>query len=170
MQNQVEIGSRIIDGENFRGTVRYIGPVAVAKDKSEVWIGVEWDAPDRGKHDGSCVDSAGILHRYFSCIDGSGSFVKQSKVHAGRSFLEVLKERYVEMDAPISAPGNIVPDAFVMTAKGHQKNIELLGEQKIRKWQQIRMLEKIAMRNDSVGYCGADAAGFYDITLFVSTI
>ena len=64
------------------------------------------------------------------------------------------------MDAPILAPGNIVPDAFVMTSKGHQKNIELLGEQQIRKWQQIFNINKIAMRNDSVGYCDADAAEF----------
>lgn len=30
-------------------TVRYIGPVAGTKDD---WLGVEWDYPSRGKHDG----------------------------------------------------------------------------------------------------------------------
>ena len=98
----VKIGSRIRDPENFRGTVRYIGPVAVAKDPSETWLGIEWDSLGRGKHDGSCVDNSGVLHRYFKCLDGYGSFVKPSKVTLGRSFVDVLKERYVEEDAPIT--------------------------------------------------------------------
>ena len=45
--------------------IRYIGPVAIAKDKNEIWLGIEWDTAGRGKHDGSCVDTIGILHRYF---------------------------------------------------------------------------------------------------------
>jgi hypothetical protein len=43
-----------------------------------------------------------------------------------------LKERYVALDAPEVAPNGIVPDAFVFTAKGTQKTIEFVGEQKIR--------------------------------------
>ena len=156
----VKIGSRIRDPENFRGTVRYIGPVAVAKDPSETWLGIEWDSPGRGKHDGSCVDTSGVLHRYFKCLDGYGSFVKPSKVTLGRSFVDVLKERYVEENAPITAPDNIVPNAFVLTSKGHQKSIELLGEQKLRKWQQISKLNKIAIRNDSIGFCTQEIVGY----------
>ena len=42
-------------------TVRYIGPVSgTAGD----WLGVEWDDPSRGKHDGSHKDV-----RYFTCED-----------------------------------------------------------------------------------------------------
>ena len=46
----------IVDGT--RGTVKYIGPVAAAKNKTELWLGIEWDKVGRGKHDGSCVDEA----------------------------------------------------------------------------------------------------------------
>lgn len=151
-----EIGQRVSDAESYRGTVRYIGPVAAAKDPKETWLGIEWDKPNRGKHDGSCVDKQGIMHRYFTCINGMGSFVKLIKITTGRSFLEVLKERYVEMDAPLVAPNNIVPDAFVTTAKGTQKQIEFLGEEKLRKWQNIKEINKIAMRCESVGYCDDD--------------
>lgn len=72
------VGQRVIDDEGFRGTVRYIGPVATSKDPKAVWIGmylrtvwsyifsdqdsdstfsagVEWDDVTRGKHDGSVV-------------------------------------------------------------------------------------------------------------------
>ena len=37
---EYEIGSRIRDQDGYRATVRYIGPVASAKDKSAIWLGV----------------------------------------------------------------------------------------------------------------------------------
>lgn len=40
-------------------TVRYIGPVAGTQKE---WLGVEWDDPSRGKHDGM---HEGV--RYFEC-------------------------------------------------------------------------------------------------------
>ena len=128
------VGSRIRDvSDGFRGTVRYIGPVAAAKNKTEIWLGVEWDNTERGKHDGSCVDEEGKVYRYFDCAAGAGSFVKPGKVTSGRTFIEALKERYVHFDAPeIVMPDSTLPDAFVVTAKGHQKPIELLGERQIR--------------------------------------
>ena len=95
-------------------------------------VGVEWDDVIRGKHDGSCTDNKGIVHRYFNCRKGSGSFVKPNKVSGGRSFLEALFERYVSMDAPEIAPQEILPGAFVMTSKGSLKKIEFVGERKIR--------------------------------------
>lgn len=63
------LGSRvrdIIDGT--RGTVKYIGPVAAAKNKTELWLGVEWDNIGRGKHDGSCVDEASIESVFEKCF------------------------------------------------------------------------------------------------------
>ena len=42
------------------GTVKFVGPV---HGTAGVWIGVEWDDPRRGKHDGA---KDGIL--YFSCM------------------------------------------------------------------------------------------------------
>ena len=42
--------------------VRYVGPVEGTKGD---WLGVEWDDPSRGKHDGS---HSGV--RYFECRYG----------------------------------------------------------------------------------------------------
>ena len=117
----VEIGSRIQDAEGSKGTVLYIGPVAAAKNKDDIWYGVAWDNVERGKHDGSCVDSSGVVHRYFWCEGSSGSFVKPHTIAPRKSFTTSLKERYVEMDAPIVAPNNLIPDAYVLTSKGVQK-------------------------------------------------
>ena len=41
-------------------TVRYVGPVKSTKNGD--WLGVEWDDPSRGKHDGSHEGE-----RYFQC-------------------------------------------------------------------------------------------------------
>lgn len=41
-------------------TVQYVGPVG---DKPGSWLGVEWDDPARGKHDGT---HQGVL--YFKCL------------------------------------------------------------------------------------------------------
>ena len=141
-----------------RGTVRYIGPVAAAKNKTEAWLGVEWDQ-ERGRHDGSCVDDDGVLHRYFQCANGFGSFVKPSKVTAGTMLITALRERYVGLDAPeIAGPDSVLPDAFVVTAKGHQTGIEFVGEKKLRKWQQIEDAHKVALRHASVSTIGEGIA------------
>ena len=51
------VGARISHNGDI-GTIRYIGPVDGTRG---TWLGVEWDNPARGKHDGS---HAGV--RYFS--------------------------------------------------------------------------------------------------------
>ena len=75
--------SRICDGEGYKGTIMYVGPVAGARNKSDTWLGVVWDKPGRGKNDGSCFDEDGVQHRYFQCLPGCGSFVNPSKVSKG---------------------------------------------------------------------------------------
>ena len=79
------------------------------------------------------MDENGILHKYFDCVNGAGSFIKPNKIVAGKKFLEALKERYVDADAPeIVAAENKLPDAYVSTSKGNLKSIEFHGEKKLR--------------------------------------
>lgn len=47
-----QLGDRIKIAE-YRGTIKYIGPVAPCAD---TWLGVEWDDSSRGKHSGSKND------------------------------------------------------------------------------------------------------------------
>jgi hypothetical protein len=150
------VGDRIRDSDGYRGTIRYMGPVAAAKKKDETWLGIEWDEASRGKHNGSCTDSEGAIHNYFLCLDNAGSFVKQNKVNGGYSFVAALQERYVAKDAPsiTSETDKTLPDAFVVTSKGNELPIELLGEEKIRKWQQIETIDRVAIRNANVSSIG----------------
>jgi hypothetical protein len=60
--------TRIRDEDGFVGTVRYVGPVASAKDATEQYAGVEWDDSTRGKHDGSVIcRRTNQLVRHFKC-------------------------------------------------------------------------------------------------------
>ncbi|KAB5581001.1 hypothetical protein GE09DRAFT_1020727 [Coniochaeta sp. 2T2.1] len=71
-------------------TVRYIGTV---EGTSGSWLGVEWDDPTRGKHDGQ---HKGV--RYFECkikSSTSASFIRPTRPHDGKSdFLTALIEKY----------------------------------------------------------------------------
>lgn len=80
------VGDRI-QCEDQLGTVRYIGAVAPHQG---LWLGVEWDDPSRGRHDGSVN---GI--QYFkSSKPKAASFVRPNKVKKCKNFTEALRERY----------------------------------------------------------------------------
>ncbi|XP_061535294.1 tubulin-specific chaperone E [Phycodurus eques] len=84
------VGRRVSCGQH-RATVRFVGPVPPTEG---VWLGVEWDDPTRGKHDG-CHDGA----RYFMCRHPTGgSFVRPSKASWGVDFLRAARRVY-DVDA-----------------------------------------------------------------------
>ena len=134
-----EVGQRVKDGVELRGTVRYVGPVVTSKkDPAAIWVGVEWDDGTRGKHDGSVVDDAtGERVRYFRCGATAGSFVKPSKVDGGGGLVAALRAKYVGMDAPVEAPGGHF-EHKAYTKRGNTKAIEFCGELKVRAAQHKR--------------------------------
>ncbi|XP_063054035.1 tubulin-specific chaperone E [Engraulis encrasicolus] len=80
------VGRRIAcDGEI--ATVLFVGMVPPTKG---LWLGVEWDNPERGKHDG-CHEGV----RYFTCSHPTGgSFVRPKKASFGVDYVTALKLRY----------------------------------------------------------------------------
>ena len=88
------LGDRVQSVDNFRGTVRFIGSVEGAAPQ-DGWVGVEWDADGRGKHDG-CHQGV----RYFTCPDGKGSFVRPEKFLAQAiTFQDALLNKYASDEA-----------------------------------------------------------------------
>ncbi|XP_069810559.1 tubulin-specific chaperone E isoform X2 [Dendropsophus ebraccatus] len=84
------INRRIIcDGEFAR--VLYVGMVPPTPG---IWLGVEWDNPLRGKHNG-CHEGT----RYFTCSHPTGgSFIRPKKANFGVDFLTAVKKRYGASD------------------------------------------------------------------------
>ena len=79
------IGQRVIEvNDKVRGTVKYVGQVDGTKGS---WIGIDWDDPHRGKHNGSHGDK----HYFTTRTPTSGSFVRDSKVSKGVTFEEAVE-------------------------------------------------------------------------------
>ncbi|KAI8985852.1 hypothetical protein BDB01DRAFT_786539 [Pilobolus umbonatus] len=87
-------GSRI-QIDSYRATIKYIGPILGTKGE---WLGIEWDDPTRGKHNGVHQGT-----QYFECrFPTSGSFIRfqPDKVKTGVTFLSAFRDKYFddEMD------------------------------------------------------------------------
>ncbi|XP_017879366.1 tubulin-specific chaperone E [Ceratina calcarata] len=81
-----EIDSRI-ECDGHRGTVKYVGPVGETKG---LWLGIDWDDPTRGKHDGTHEGVTYFKTRHPT----SGSFIRPGKAKFGISCTEAIKIRY----------------------------------------------------------------------------
>ncbi|CAH0363984.1 unnamed protein product [Pelagomonas calceolata] len=182
---QALVGTRIRDDNDFRGTIRYVGPVATStKDPNATWYGVEWDDATRGKHDGA-VEKDSQEIRYFTCPAGAGSFVKPKKVDRGSSLVEALRQKYVGLDAPVEAPlgvdkneadsrdflkgsteqtkrngeeitrGTFEHKAY--TKRGNTKAIQFCGELNVRKEQQLDdgVVDRVVLRCAGVSRLGS---------------
>lgn len=85
------VGCRVQTNDGARATVRYVG--AVDGQEGE-WVGVEWDDPGRGKHDGSHGGK-----RYFECVassENAGSFVRTHKIRPSVTFSQAIQSKYLD--------------------------------------------------------------------------
>ncbi|XP_053491532.1 tubulin-specific chaperone E isoform X2 [Ictalurus furcatus] len=130
------VGRQVLcDGE--RATVRYVGTVPPT---TGLWLGVEWDNPERGKHDGS---HEGV--RYFTCSHPTGgSFVRPKKASFGVDYLSAVKQRY-EME---------LQDAIGDEVTISTKTVKMVGFESIVEKQRLDNLTEIALMN-----CGVSGPG-----------
>lgn len=152
-------------------TVRYCGSLPGTKG---IWLGVEWDAPGRGKHDGIFQGK-----RYFECLSSAptaGSFVRPSRTpDPRRAFLEALRFKYVGQ----GSEGSKFPKANKHPELPSLKNdvieisgkvVEEVGFDRIRKQQavlrdlRIVLLDELCLagvtvdQNDAISVAAAQEA------------
>ncbi|XP_022905400.1 tubulin-specific chaperone E [Onthophagus taurus] len=89
------IGNRI-ECLGYIGTIKYIGQVS---DYAGIWIGVDWDDPTRGKHNGTIK---GVCY-FEASFPTSGSFVRPEKVNLGQTAVTALTSRYGRHDDDVTA-------------------------------------------------------------------
>ncbi|RUS25219.1 hypothetical protein BC938DRAFT_472470, partial [Jimgerdemannia flammicorona] len=162
-----------IQVDDTLATVRYIGPVPPTPGE---WLGVEWDNPLRGKHDGF---HNGV--RYFHCsapaqalflltayalslrssVPNSGSFIRPNpaKIFTGRPFLAALVERYMP-----SLPNAAKDDAGGYSAEqdvgiihfGGDRSIEveIVGFEKIERKQKCVKLQEVGLAQTQISSAG----------------
>ena len=94
MSSVVALGDRVqVEPAGDVATVRFMGAV---EGTDGAWVGVEFDASGRGKHDGT---HEGV--RYFSClVPGAGAFVRPHKLRPGVSLLHALRTKYELVSPP----------------------------------------------------------------------
>ncbi|KAH9498249.1 hypothetical protein Btru_009458 [Bulinus truncatus] len=140
----LQVGDRV-ECDGHCAFIRYIGEVPPTKG---LWLGVEWDDPTRGKHNGS---HAGVVY-FQTSHPTSGSFVRPKKVNGGISIVQALHERYglkKDEDAGIQKEDLFVVDQFFK-----KTSVEMVGAKKVNLQQsQFNKLRKVSVYNMKV-YCG----------------
>ena len=86
--------------EEKKGTIVYQGPVGATKGE---WLGVEWDDPSRGKHDGAHEGVRYFIPRNYSPT--SSSFLRINKVNLGINLLEGVRLRYGKVEGETAGVG-----------------------------------------------------------------
>ncbi|KAM7345693.1 tubulin-binding cofactor E [Cochliomyia hominivorax] len=148
------LGTRIKIGDNY-GTVRYVGEVT---GHQGTWLGIEWDDPKRGKHNGT-LDGK---HYFYSMHPTAGSFIRPGKVGPCMSLEDAARERYLgytdnaldkqllrETQASIQAP-----------------LFEIVGMEKLaRKQSKFEQLSEISVDN-----CPINSAGYLKEFVTLNTL
>ncbi|MEW5305643.1 MAG: hypothetical protein WDW36_008170 [Sanguina aurantia] len=146
----VEVGSRV-QLQNERATVRYIGAVSGQEGS---WVGVEWDDPCRGKHDGSAGGS-----KYFETTSGptAGSFIRAEKLPVGLSVQQAVIKRYHHASG---TNGDTASDElYVETSSKRKVVIHLIGERKVQAHQsRTQLLTAARLVRANVSHVGAPSA------------
>ncbi|XP_008544109.1 tubulin-specific chaperone E [Microplitis demolitor] len=140
-----EIGDRI-DCDGHPGTVCYIGPVV---DTNGLWLGIDWDDPARGKHNGTYHDIEYFKTRYPT----SGSFVRPGKVKTGISCPESIRRRYGLVDDELAGV-----DRDKLSSLKREINapfLEMVGFSKVNKKQSaFDQLTVICLREQLISSAG----------------
>ncbi|XP_025190549.1 tubulin-specific chaperone E isoform X1 [Melanaphis sacchari] len=121
--DSVRVGRKVSVGA-YTGFARYVGPIPGTED---IWVGVEWDDPNRGKHDGI---HDGI--RYFKTLHPNGaSFVRLEKVIPNSiSFITAFRSKYGQ-----DFDDNVHQEIMALMKQSKMASFELVGMQKIQKKQ-----------------------------------
>uniref|UniRef100_F6Z6T8 Tubulin-specific chaperone E n=1 Tax=Ornithorhynchus anatinus TaxID=9258 RepID=F6Z6T8_ORNAN len=134
---------RRIDVSGELATVRYVGSVPPT---AGVWLGVEWDNPQRGKHDGGHEGTV-----YFKCRNPTGgSFIRPNKANFGVDFLTAIKNRYVLEDEEEDVRRE---QALVIG----NRPVETVGFESIKKRQsQLNRLQEVSVCGYAVNCAGPE--------------
>uniref|UniRef100_A0A8D0ZEB5 Tubulin-specific chaperone E n=1 Tax=Sus scrofa TaxID=9823 RepID=A0A8D0ZEB5_PIG len=136
-----DVTGRRVEVNGEHATVRFSG---IVPPVAGLWLGVEWDNPERGKHDGSHEGTV-----YFKCRHPTGgSFIRPNKVNFGVDFLTAVKNRYVLEDEPEE-------EEKEQTVIIGNKPVETIGFDSVVKQQsQLSKLQEVSLRNCAVNGAG----------------
>uniref|UniRef100_A0ACB8GB82 Uncharacterized protein n=1 Tax=Sphaerodactylus townsendi TaxID=933632 RepID=A0ACB8GB82_9SAUR len=138
------VGRRILCNGEY-GTVLYVGNVPPT---TGIWLGVEWDNHQRGKHNGT---HEGI--QYFECRHPTGgSFIRPNRANFGIDFLSAVRERYGLNDGE-QGTENETESLLVIG----RKTVERVGFDSIKeKQKQLNKLNDVSVDECTVSLAGPE--------------
>ena len=160
MQNTPQlpaVGTRLTLAGHL-GTVRFVGSV---RGTQGLWLGIEWDDPTRGKHDGvkdgqryfTCRYDPALPHCLVTCspdlhsVPNSGSFIRPtaSGISYGTSFLKALVAKYIEL------PHGTTVERVILGSSNGAIEVEAPGLDKVRgKLSNLQRLRQVSLDNQAV--------------------
>ena len=163
---------RRIEYQGDHGTVKYHGPLKhhdEKQDPKQIWLGVQWDDPTRGRHNGTVK---GV--QYFVTDDGqnSGTLLKMEKANFGITIYDGILQRYFlkpnqtteteNKEKQVNEKGITVEydeDAFFETVRKFKKKVEFLGFDKIwKKINDLKHLEELSLPDCKISDIGPDGS------------
>ncbi|KAL8863064.1 MAG: hypothetical protein Q9178_000437 [Gyalolechia marmorata] len=144
MANVTSIGGRL-SYDGFLCTIRWRGEIGGLKGQ---WLGVEWDDPSRGKHDGRYGEK-----RYFDCrskAPTAASFIRpdSKRIDIPQSFLSAVREKYGSGEIPQDVKGR----SSIIVISG--KEVDEVGFDAISRkqsaWSDLTIVSLDGLRIDSL--------------------
>ncbi|XP_061401889.1 tubulin-specific chaperone E-like [Musca vetustissima] len=148
------LGTRIKIGDNC-GTVCYVGEVLGYQG---TWLGIEWDDPKRGKHNGT-IDGK---HYFYTQHPTAGSFIRPGKVGPFESLEEAARERYLGYSE------NALDQQLLREAQESLQAsfFEVVGMDKLaRKQSKFEQLTDVSVDN-----CAVNSAGYLKEFTMLTTL
>lgn len=112
------------------GTIRYSGkllhdPGTSKIDPDDIWLGIEWDDPARGNHNGKVKDV-----EYFKCANGNkaGSLIKLAKVEPSHDIIEAYVRKYFKNDSAdeiLQNKDQLMSFLIALSNRGESKKTEI---------------------------------------------
>lgn len=147
----ITVGTRI-DVSGDKATVKYVGKVANTQGE---WLGVDWDDPERGKHDGIYMGVQYFKARYPT----SGSFIRPGKANVGVSIVQAIMERYGLVDD--LNVGIDVQSIAQVQKEIKAKFFEIVGAEKLNKKQSdFNSLHVVLLQDTPINGAGPPLALF----------
>ncbi|KAJ8925192.1 hypothetical protein NQ315_001378 [Exocentrus adspersus] len=142
-----KVGCRIEYGRHF-GTVKYVGPI---EGYPGMWLGIDWDDIERGKHNGTVNG----VYYFDTRHPKSGSFLKVKEgINFGQSLINAIRTRYGQRDNELAAKF-VEQELLVFQQSIRAPFLECVGFDKvIGKQSDFSSLEVVNVRLQSVSSIG----------------
>lgn len=142
--HNIRLNARIRVGQDF-GCIKYIGTV---DGHDGQWIGVEWDDPSRGRHNGTVNG-----HYYFETkFPKSGSLIRSEKIHKFETLEDAIRERYLPPEQQSFINDELLNEARDALSAPFMK---VVGMEKLRERQsKLKFTEDITICHSTINQAG----------------